>query len=148
MTGRRRRAVAIAAAAALATVGAAAPVAHGEDDPSAYTDPAPRPVQEEQAVEQVEQALSSRGVETTVTPTEVRTGVVVEVPAAVTIPDAAERAVVSPANGVPLSAAGLEPSLRAGVTGPASATSPDGVLAALLAVLVAATAGILALRRR
>jgi hypothetical protein len=147
------------------------------DNPGAYTDPAPSPLQDEQAASDVRRHLRQSGVPDDLTADEIHAGVVVAPPtrapqpeketakpetaaksetapksetAAKSVPDQqrAKPRQVRLGQTIELTAQGLAPSRRAGLEAPADSTV-DGQLALLIgAVAAAAGAGVLAVRRR
>jgi len=151
MTLRPRLLSVAAAVVALAPASAA-----GADDPSAYTDPAPRPIQDEQAAKDVQEELRREGVVARVTPEQVRSGVVViATPApsggsSSTPPKrgAKKRPATRSATALALTAKGLAPSVRSGVPRPQDPVVPEPVPLAVAAAALAGWAALLALGRR
>jgi hypothetical protein len=152
MTLRPRLLAGAALVVALAPASAA-----GADDPSAYTDPAPRPIQDEQAAKDVQDELRREGVVTRVTPEQVRSGVVV---IATPAPSGGGSSTPSQGGGgkkgpatrsakaLALTAKGLAPSVRSGVPRPQDPAVPEPVLLAVAAAALATWAALLALGRR
>ena len=146
------RLLAVAAAAvALAPASAA-----GADDPSAYTDPAPRPIQDEQAAKDVQDELRREGVVARVTPEQVRSGVVVIATPAPSGGSSStpsqgggkKRPATRSAKALALTAKGLAPSVRSGVPRPQDPAVPEPVLLAVAGAALATWAALLALGRR
>ena len=146
------RLLAVAAAAvALAPASAA-----GADDPSAYTDPAPRPIQDEQAAKDVQDELRREGVVTRVTPEQVRSGVVVIATPAPTGGSSStpsqggggKKPATRSAKALALTAKGRAPSVRSGVPRPQDPAVPEPVLLAVAAAALATWAALLALGQR
>ena len=149
---RRPRLLAVTASVVALTPGSAA----GADDPSAYTDPAPRPIQDEQAAKDVQDELRREGVVARVTPEQVRSGVVV---IATPAPSGGSSSTPSKGGGqkppatrsstaLALTAKGLAPSVRSGVPRPQDPAVPEPILLAIAAAALAGWAALLALGRR
>jgi hypothetical protein len=154
MTGRGPRTIVVASAVSVALAVAAA--AARADDPSAYTDPAPAPIQDQQAAKKVGRALREQGIRSDVKPEQVRVGIVVAPTTTEPSPDTGGPSGAStpapapqlvPASDVELTAAGRVPSERAGVDLPSDSQPPD-LLLLLIAAGVVAVAGSVSLARR
>ena len=151
---RRSRACVCLLAIVTATVCGVGAARAGTDDPSAYTDPAPRPVQDERATNDVRRVLRASGTRTPVTTSQVHTGVVVVSPSAPRErrPPRADapppRARVRSAKALALNARGLAPSRRAGLPAPTDAVPPTPIALLVGAFVLAAGAGTVAVVRR
>ncbi len=153
---RQPRRIPVLAVAALVAA-LALPAALAADNPSAYTDPAPRPVQDEQAAKDVQDALRREGVKTRVTPEQVRSGVVIVTPApsggGTSMPAKGSgtkkpRPATRSAARLGLTAKGLAPSVRSGVPRPQDPVVPEPAPLAVAAAVLAAVAALVALGRR